>query len=111
MLDAPRRPRSRTHETRGWWQALRHCQHRGGDVDIMLVEFAGLPLPTVAALTRAGITCQRMLRCMPDFLLRTVPDVGKIGHDEIRRHYPFDRNAWRWTCPGAALEADQRVME
>lgn len=103
LQDQPIRYRSKTREAAGWWQLLGLGGHAKLTNDEKLVEFAGLEQLDIDMLDNAGITCQRLLRACPNWMLISIPLLGSHRLERIRRVFPFNPNALGIDCPADPL--------
>lgn len=109
FLDTPPRHRSRTEELRPFWQAIAHFTHRRYDPEIRQAEWGFLPSSTVGVLLRGGFTCQRQVEACPDWLLLTIPQLGRVGLGNIRRVLLYRRDIYRQPrCPADLIETRRR---
>jgi hypothetical protein len=106
-LDRPPRYRTGTAELAPFWRAQALYRHDISDPDILQYEWTWLSIDPVTetALWRAGFTCYRAIPPCPDWLLRTIPDLGATRVAALRRILPYARDIHAGPlCPGRVLE-------
>lgn len=112
MLPPERRYRTSTSHMLPFWEAHRVYWHDPYDDEVADAEWAGLGLDpeTVLAIRRAGITCYKLLVPCPDWLLRSIPQLGPVRIAALRHVLPYGRAIHGGPrCPGAKLEMARRV--
>jgi hypothetical protein len=108
MLPPEQRYRTRTSHLGPFWIALGRYHHDPDDAEIRALEWdhLGLNPETVTLLLRAGLTCYRVVPPCPDWLLGSVPGIGPVHLDRIRRILPYGRAIYDAPdCPGSCHEA------
>jgi hypothetical protein len=112
LVPSSRRYRSQTAQLGPFWTAFALYRHDRWDDELREAEWGrlGLSDSTRRLLYRAGFTCYRLVPACPDWLLRTVPQLGPLRLAEIRRILPYARNVWDGPrCPGQRLEEARAV--
>lgn len=113
MLDSRPHPRfrTRTRELRPFWQAMATRRHPTEDLELRVPEWAGIPSPIVNRLAAAGITCNRQVESCPDWLLKTVPELGPDQIGLLRLFFPYRRDVHRVPTCGAQQLQNQRWLD
>lgn len=101
-----------THELRAFW-GTRRIGHSFSlddefDEEVHKSEFADLPQRLQNILHRSGFSCRRQVIPCPDWLLMTLPNLGKKGFAEIRAVMPFNVKWTETICPGLEIERRRR---
>jgi hypothetical protein len=81
--------RSRKHEAHAFWTSWRICRHKGTSYDAGSREFPELTQAVRNTLYRSGFTCRRQISACPDWILKTVPNIGAGTLATIRSVLPF----------------------
>lgn len=118
MLPPPpvheRRYRTRTEALRPFWYAFRVYRHDLHDRQVEACEWSdlGFDRALCCLLWRSGFSCYRLIQACPDWLLLSVPGLGKTRLTEIRRVLPYTREVYNLPlCPGHRLENERNIKD
>lgn len=98
---------TQSHDVGAFWRTWLFGHERHDD-EVQAVEFADFSTTIRHTLYRAGFTCRMHVATCPDWLLLTVPNLGKGSLRILRAAIPFQAYGGGIRCPGVRVEEQRR---